>query len=139
MKLINIVDIENYDIEKIQEQIIEVARKNYEEQILTTTIKQEVLNFEDIENAIKLLKKNKTQVILLNYNIRWWFEKLFLSYSVLTQELVTLMWIPIINYTNDKFIFYFHQALEKYDEIIWIPKEWEIYIIDSKKFLEFIS
>ncbi len=30
-KLINIVDIENYDIEKIQKQIMEVARKNYEE------------------------------------------------------------------------------------------------------------
>lgn len=93
MKLINTIDIENYDIDKIQEQIMEVARKNYEEQILTTTntIKKEVLNFEDIRNAIQLLEKSKAQVILLNYNISNWFKKLFLSYNILTRELITLM------------------------------------------------
>jgi len=80
VKLINTLDIENYDIDKIQEQIMEVARKKYEEQILTTTntIKQEALNLEDIENAIKLLEKNKAQVILLNYSIKDWFEKIVL-------------------------------------------------------------
>lgn len=142
VKLINTLDIENYDIEKIQEQIMEVARKNYEAQILTTTntIKQEVLNFEDIENAIQLLGKNKTQVILLNNNIRWRFEKMVLWDDMnIKQELHNLMWILVILYPYEKFNFYFHWALEKYDEIIWIPKEWEIYIIGSKKFLEFIN
>ncbi len=75
----------------------------------------------------------------MNYNISNWFKKLFLSYNILTRELITLMWIPIINYPYEKFNFYFHWALKEYDEIIWIPKEWEIYIIDSKKFLEFIN
>jgi len=141
VKLINTLDIENYDIDKIQEQIMEVARKKYEEQILTTTntIKQEALNLEDIENAIKLLEKNKAQVILLNYSIKDWFEKIVLWDNIVQQELYSLMWIWVINYPYEKFNFYFHWALKEYDEIIWIPKEWEIYIIDSKNFLEFIN
>lgn len=140
-KLINTIDIKNYDIEKIQEQIMEVARKDYEEQILTATdtIKQEVLNFEDIENAIKLLEKNKSQIILLNYSIKDWFEKIVLWDNIVQQELYSLMWIWVINYPYEKFNFYFHWALKGYDEIIRIPKEWEIYIIDSKKILEFIN
>lgn len=139
-KLINTLDIENYDIDKIQEKIMDIARKKYGEQILTTTstIKQEVLNFEDIENDIKLLEKNKSKIILLNNDIRWWFEKiLWYENSWLDRFwLCSLMWINIINYPYEKFNFYFHWALEKYDEVILIPKETEIYIIDSKEFLE---
>lgn len=143
VKLINTIYIKNYDIDKIQEQIMEVARKNYEEQILTTTntIKKEILSEENIIEAIQELQITRKQIFLLNLNIRWWFEKLLWYENFWLDRfwLCNLMWINIINYPYEKFNFYFHWALEKYDEIIWIPKEWEIYIIDSKKFLEFIN
>ena len=90
-----IEDIVNEDnfVEKIRKQLIQEIGKKWESDILfaTNSTKAEVLNFEDIENAIKLLEKNKTQVILLNYSISNWFKKLFLSYNVLTKELITLM------------------------------------------------
>ena len=44
------------------------------------------------------------------------------------------MWVEVINYPIWDLYIYFNWALEKYDEIIWIPKELEAYIIDSKKF-----
>lgn len=138
-----IEDIVNEDnfVDKIKKQLIQEIGKKWESDILfaTNSTKAEVLNFEDIENAIKLLEKNKTQVILLNYSIKGWFEKIVLWDNTIQQELYSLMWIWVINYSDKKFNFYFHWALKEYDEIIWIPKEWEIYIIDSKKILEFIS
>lgn len=142
-KLINILDVENYDIDKIQEEIMDVARKNYEAQTLTTTntTKKEILSKESIIEAIQELQTTRKQIFLLNINIRWWFEKiLWYENSWLDRFwLCSLMWINIINYPYGEFNFYFHWALKEYDEIIWIPKEWEIYIIDSKKFLEFIN
>ena len=85
-KLINIVD---YDIDKIQEQIMEVARQKYEEQILTTThsTKQEITSKEDIIKAIEmnmLMFPNLTkQVILLNKSMEKYFINLICWNSVL--------------------------------------------------------
>lgn len=124
------------DYKKMIDKAVEESVKKRELEVLfaTNTKKQETTSIEDIKNAIQQI--NKTQVILININIRWWFERILWAYRY-SQELTILMWVEVINYPIWDLYFYLNWALEKYDEIIWIPKEWEVYIIDSKKILDF--
>lgn len=125
---------------QIHEQILKPQFRNYEDRLLaiTNSSKEKILAKEDMIKLLKLVDSVKyfKQVILLNQNMEEYFNNLMNT----KLEIKNIYWTPVFKYNEDlNFHLLFKQLLEDFDEIIWVQKPWEIYKIDSSKFLRLIN